>query len=84
MLVDAAGTISLKVNNKEIFYFSFLFYDRSIKTGPVPHLQILTDRVSTNLFKSLHSMVMEDEMKHYGYTPISFLFFAQLIAPGQF
>ena len=26
MLVDATGTIAIKVNNNEIFYFSFLFF----------------------------------------------------------
>ena len=69
MLVDATGSVSLKVNNKEILYFSFLFYDRAVKTEPVPHLEILTDRASTATLKYLLSLFLEDEDKVYGYNP---------------
>ena len=68
VLVDATGTISLKINDKEIFYFSFLFFDRSVKTEPVPFLEILTDRATTNTLKSLLLQYLEDEMKRYVYT----------------
>ena len=68
VLVDATGTISLKINDKEIYYFSFLFFDRSLKTEPVPFLEILTDRATTNTLKSLLLQYLEDEMKRYVYT----------------
>ena len=68
MLVDATGSVSIKLNNKEILYFSFLFYDRAVKTEPVPHLEILTDRASTTTLKYLLSLFLEDEGKRFGYT----------------
>ena len=68
MLVDATGTISIKVNTRKYLIFRPFFFDRSIKTEPVTRLQIVTDRASTNTLKSLHSMFLEDEMKRYGYT----------------
>ena len=68
VLMDATGTISLKINDKEIFYFSFLFFDRSVKTELVPFLEILTDRATTNTLKSLLLQYLEDEMKRYEYT----------------
>ena len=42
MVVDAPGSVSIKV--KEILYFSFLFYNRFLQIEPVPHLEILTDQ----------------------------------------
>ena len=44
LLVDATETVIFKLNEKEFFYFAFISFDRSIKTEPVPHLEILTDR----------------------------------------
>ena len=83
VVVDATGTISLKINDKEIFYFSFLFFDRSVKTEPVPFLEILTDRATTNTLKSLLLQYLEDEMKRYVYTSIASLFCARQIVHGQ-
>ena len=68
LLVDATGSVCNKVNGKEIFYFSFISYDRSIKTEPVPHLEILTDRSSATTLIYLFLLFLEDEMKRYGYT----------------
>ena len=47
LLVDATGSIATKLTDKEIFYFSFISYDMSVKTEPIPHLELLTD-LSTN------------------------------------
>ena len=68
LFVDATGTITLKLNDKEILYFSFVSYDRSLKTEPVPHLEILTDRCTTNTLKFIFSTFLEDETKRYRYT----------------
>ena len=55
LLVDATGTIALKLNGKEILYFAFISFDRSLKVEPVPHIEIL-------------STFVEDEKRRYGYT----------------
>ena len=44
LLVDATCGIVSKVNTARVFYYSFIFYDREIKTEPVPFLEILTDK----------------------------------------
>ena len=67
-LVDATGTVTYKLNGKEIFYFTFLSYDRCVKTEPVPHLEILTDRASFNTLLFALSMFLEDDLKRFGYT----------------
>ena len=61
LLVDARGTITLKLNDKEILYFSFISF-------VVPHLEILTDRSTTNTLKFVLSTFLEDETKRYRYT----------------
>ena len=48
LLIDATGTIATKLNGKEIFYFAFISFDRSLKVEPVPHIELLTDRASFN------------------------------------
>ena len=68
LLVDATGTIALKVNDKEIFYFAFISFDRSLKVEPVPHIEILTDRASFNTLEFVLSTFPEDEKRRYGYT----------------
>ena len=68
LLVDATGTITLKLNDNKILYFSFVSFDRSLKTEPVPHLEILTDRSTTNTLKFVLSTFLEDETKRYRYT----------------
>ena len=67
-LVDATGTIALKLNNKEIFYFAFISFDRTLKVEPVPHIEILTDRASFNTLQFILSTFLEDEKRRYGYT----------------
>ena len=39
MLMDATGSVIPNIHGKETVYFSFLFYDRSVKTEPVPHFE---------------------------------------------
>ena len=68
LLVDATGSVTIKLNDKEVFYFSFLSFDRSLKTEPVAHLEILTDRSTSNTLQMLLGVFLEDEMKRYGYT----------------
>ena len=48
LIVDATGSISTKIGEKEIFYFAFLSYDRSVRTEPVPHLEIPTELSTTH------------------------------------
>ena len=67
LLVDATGSISTKLHGKEILYFSFLCYDRSVKTEPVPHLEILTTHPSTTTLSYLLSLYLENEKKRFGY-----------------
>ena len=71
LLVDATGTVTFKLNDKEVLYFAFISFDRFIKTEPVPHLEILTDRASTSTLLFVLSTFLEDEMKRYGYTTYS-------------
>ena len=68
LLVDATGTIALELNDKEIFYFAFISFDRSLKVEPVPHIEILTDRSSFNTLEVVLSTFLEDEKIRYGYT----------------
>ena len=67
MLVDATGTIASKLNEKEIFYFAFLSFNRSLNVEPVPHIELLTDRASFNTLESVLSTFLEDEKPKYGY-----------------
>ena len=68
LLVDVTGTIALKLNDKDIFYFAFISFDRSLKVEPVPHIEILTDRSSFNTLEFVLSTFVEDEKRRYGYT----------------
>ena len=62
LVVDATGTIASKLN------FAFISFDRSLKTEPVPHIEILTDRASTKTLEFVLTTFLEDEMKRFGYT----------------
>ena len=68
LLVDATGSISTKLSNKEIFYFAVISYDRSVQTEPVAHIEILTELSTTNTLKFILMRFLEDEMKRYNYT----------------
>ena len=65
--VDATGTIASKLNEKEIFYFAFLSFSRSLNVEPVPHIELLTDRASFNTLEFVLSTFLEDEKRKYGY-----------------
>ena len=67
MLVDATGTIASKLNEKEIFYFAFLSFNRSLNVEPIPHIELLTDRASFNTPKFVLSTFLEDEKRKCGY-----------------
>ena len=71
LLVDATGSIATKLTDKEIFYFAFFSYDRSIQTEPVPHLELLTDLSTTNTLKFIFMRFLEDEMKRFNYISFS-------------
>ena len=71
LLVDATGSIATKLTDKEIFYFAFISYDRSIQTEPVPHLELLTDLSSTDTLKFIFMRFLEDEMKRFNYISFS-------------
>ena len=51
VVVDATGSIVSKLGDKEIFYFAFISYDRSLKTEPVPHIELFTDLSTTHTLK---------------------------------
>ena len=67
LLVDATGTIASKLNEKEIFDFAFLSFNRSLDVEPVPHIELLTDRASFNTLEFVLSTLLEDEKRKYGY-----------------
>lgn len=71
LLVDATGAITLKKDRKEIFYFAFVSYDRSVKTEPVPHIELLTELSTTKTLKFILSRFLEDDMKRFNYTSFS-------------
>ena len=71
LVVDATGSMVMKMNGTEVFYFAFLSFDRSVKTEPVPHLEILTDRATSATIEYLLASFLEDEKKRYGYTTSS-------------
>ena len=68
LVVDATGSVAIKISEKEIFYFAFLSFDRSLKTEPVPHIEILTEKATFNTLKFTLSTFLEDEMRRYNYT----------------
>ena len=68
LVVDATGSIAHKLGEKEIFYFAFLSYDRSVKTEPVAHIEVLTDLSTTNTLKFILMRLPEDEMERFNYT----------------
>ena len=67
LLVVATGTIASKLNEKGIFYFAFLSFNRSLNVEPVPHIELLTDRASFNTLEFVLSTFLEDEKRKYGY-----------------
>ena len=71
LVVDATGSIATKLSKKEIFYFGFISYDRSVKTEPVAHIEVLTDLSTTNTLKFILLRFVEDEMKRFNYTTFS-------------
>ena len=71
LVVDATGSISSKLSGKEIFYFAFLSYDRSVKTEPVAHIELLTDLSTTDTLKFILMRFLEDEKRRFNYTTFS-------------
>ena len=71
LLVDATGSIVTKKDGKEVFYFAYISYDRSVKTEPVAHIELLTELSTTHTLKFVLSRFLEDEMKRYNYTTFS-------------
>ena len=68
LLVDATGSLVTKISDKEIFYFAFLSYDRSVQTEPVAHIEILTELSTTNTLKFILMRFLENEMNRFNYT----------------
>ena len=68
LLVDATGSIATKISDKEIFYFAFLSYDRSVHTEPVAHIEILTELSTSNTLKFILMRFLEDEQNRFNYT----------------
>ena len=71
LLVDATGSIVTKLSGKEIFYFAFISFDKSVKTEPLSHIELLTDLSTTNTLKFILQRFLEDEMQRYNYTTFS-------------
>ena len=68
LVLDATGSVTIKLNDKEAFYFPFLSFDRSLKAVPVSHLEILTDRATSNTLQFILGASFENEMTRDGYT----------------
>ena len=62
LVVDATGSVAVKINDNKVFYFEFLSFDSSLKTEPVPHVEILTKKATHNTLKFTLSTLLEDEM----------------------
>ena len=84
LLVDATGSIVKELNGKEIFYFAFISFDRSLKMEPVPHMEVLTDRATFNTLEFVLSTFLEDEKKNTDIIQIACPFCALLIVHGQY
>ena len=63
--------MAIKINGKELFYFAFLSFDRSLQTEPVAHIEILTEKATYNTLKFILSTFLEDEMGKFNYTAYS-------------
>ena len=68
LLVHATGSIATKISEKEIFYFAFISYDRSVQTEPVARTETLTELSTTNTLKFILMRFLEDEIKRSNYT----------------
>ena len=44
LIVDATCGVASRVNESRVYYYAFIFYNRNVKTEPVPFLEILTDQ----------------------------------------
>ena len=51
VVVDATGSIVSKLGDKEIYYFAFISYNRSLKTEPIPRIELFADLSKTHTLK---------------------------------
>ena len=66
LLIDATCGIASKVNKSRAFYFAFIFYDREVKTEPVPILEIFTDEPHEISISTALNTFISHEKKQYG------------------
>ena len=70
-VVDATGSVAIKINGKELLYFAVLSFDGSLQTEPVVHIEILTEKATYNTLTFIISTFSEDEMRKFNYMTYS-------------
>ena len=65
LVADAASNIAVKLCEKQIFYFAFVIYNRTVKTKPVPILEVLTDCPDERSLACLLTSFLRDEQQCY-------------------
>ena len=65
LVADATSNIAVKLCEKRIFYFAFVIYNRTVKTEPVPILEVLTDCPGEPSLTCLLTSFLRDEQKCY-------------------
>ena len=66
VIVDATYGVTSKVNESRVFYYAFIFYNRSIKTEPVPFLEVLINRSDENILTISLNYFLGSEKEKYG------------------
>ena len=66
-VAEATSNIAITLCGKRIFYFDFVIYNRTVKTDPVPILEVLTDCAGEGSFTCLLTSFLRDEHKCYGH-----------------
>ena len=67
LVADATSDIAVKLCKKRIFYFAFVIYSRTVKTEPIPRLEVLADCPSESSLTCLLTCFLRDEQKCYGH-----------------
>ena len=66
LVADATTNVAVKLCEKRIFYFAFVIYNKTIKTEPVPILEVLTDCPDERSLTCLLTSFLRDEQKCSG------------------
>ena len=66
LVADATAGVVTKINEKRIFYYAFVIYNRSVITEPVPLCEIITDNPQEDTFTFLIRKYLTDVKCLYG------------------